>query len=409
MLRTRPRQKGDQPPADQSPTAEQWAWVRKRVIDCYKRAGRPAEAVAVFRQAIKADPDDLDMRVQLADALLANEQEQAAYNEIQRVLEIDPRHLEAQIRNSALLSARGYLPASEQILRDLVAQHPENDKLRRQLAQTLLAHGSQYIQSRQNAAAIKALTEGQQLDPERYEYPLNLARAQFNQRKPKQAREQLARALELAGDQSAAYIEIFECWVIEDQIDEARAVLARAEATLKSNFDLYVQLGSMIISHTTPPPAMINPFLFMIERAPPPPPAPPVDTPWSRLAVELLDKALALRPDDPKLWIGIAAGLLIPRPDLAQRYAEGAVRLAPDDPSMLITLGVTLGLNEHKREAKETLRRAAQLARKQGNLELAREADAMRKEIDSPYLRSSLQMSAMFDELGGPDLDDLYF
>ncbi len=81
----------------------------------------------------------------------------------------------------------------------------------------------------QYAAAIKALTEGQALDPENFEFPLNLARAQFNQRKSKQARELLERALELAGDQPDAYIQIIECWAIEDQIEEARAALARAE------------------------------------------------------------------------------------------------------------------------------------------------------------------------------------
>jgi tetratricopeptide (TPR) repeat protein len=408
MLRTRPRQKGSQPPADQWPNPDQWAWVRKRVIECYKRAGRPDEAVAVFRQAIKADPDDLEMRVQLADALLANEQEQAAYNEIQRVLEIDPQHTEALMRNAVMLSTRGMWPAAEQILRDLAARQPENDKLRRMLAQMLLVHGSQYLQSGQNAPAIKALTEGQPLDPENYEFPLNLARAQFNQRKPKQAREQLERALELAGDQPVAYIQIVECWVIEDQIDEARAVLARAEAALRSSVELYMQLGTLIITHTTPPPPMVNPFLFMMREAPPPP-EPPVDTPWSELAIELLDKAVALQPDDPKLWTGIAVALLAPRPDLALRYAEGAVKLAPTDPSMLITLGIVQGLNERKREGKETLRRAAQLARKQGNTALAHEADAMRREIDSPFLRSSLQMSELFGELGGTDLDDLYF
>jgi tetratricopeptide (TPR) repeat protein len=408
MLRTRPRQKGDQPPAEQAPNAEQWAWVRKRVIDCYKHAGRPDEAVAVFRQAIKADASDLDLRVQLVDALLANEQEQAAFNELQRVLEIDPQHTEALMRNAAMLSARGMWPAAEQILRDLVGRQPENDKLRRLLAQMLLVHGSQYLQSRQDAAAIKTLTEGQALNPENYEFALNLARAQFNRHKPKLAREHLARALELAGDQPEAYIQIVECWVIEDQIDEARAVLERAEATLKSSVELYMQLGSMIIEQTTPAPPMLNPFLFMMREAPPPP-EPPVDTPWSQLATELLDKAVALRPDDPKLLTGIAVMLMAPRPDLALPYAEAAVKLAPADPSMLITLGITLGLNERKREGKDTLRRAAQMARKQGNQELAREAEAMRREIDSPFLRSSLQMSSLLDEFEGTDLDDLYF
>ncbi len=47
------------------------------------------------------------------------------------------------------------------------------------------------------------------------------------------------------------------------------------------------------------------------------------------------------------------------------------MRLAPDDPNMLITLGLVLALNERKREGKDAMRRAAQMARKQGNPELA--------------------------------------
>ena len=52
--------------------------MRKRVIANYKQAGNPVEAVTVFRQAIKADPDDMDARLQLVEALVANEQVIAA-------------------------------------------------------------------------------------------------------------------------------------------------------------------------------------------------------------------------------------------------------------------------------------------------------------------------------------------
>ena len=58
------------------------------------------------------------------------------------------------------------------------------------------------------------------------------------------------------------------------------------------------------------------------------------------------------------------------------------------------------------RDAKEKLRRAEQLARKQGNRELAQQAAEMRREVDSPFLRMSLQMSAM---VGFDDLDDEYY
>jgi Tfp pilus assembly protein PilF len=354
---------------------------------------------------VKADPNDLETRLQLADALLANGQEQAAYNEVQRTLQIDPHSVDALMRQSAFLSARGAWAASEQTLRDALARHPEREDVRRQLAQTLLTHGTQYSSMGQYAAVAKALDEGQQLEPENYEFPLNLARVLFNQRKPKQARPMLERTLELAGDQLAPYVQVFQCWVIEGKIDEARAVLARAEAALTPTAELYGQLGTLIVARTTPPPASFNPFMLV----PPKRPKPPADTPWTRFALDLLDKALALKPDDAQLRATIAAELLVPRPDLAQRYAEEAVRLVPDEPNMLITLGVTLAMNERKREAKEALRRAAQLARKQGNLELAQQADGMRREVDSPFFRAAIEMHVLTEGLDEEDLDELYF
>src|SRR5262249_1096176 len=142
MLRTRPRRRGNE--QDDALSDAQWAWVRARVIECYKQAGQPGEAVTIFRQMIKAEPNDLDLRLQLADALLANGQDQAAQNEVQRILKIDPHFADAQARNAALLAARGYLPMAEQTLRDAVKEHPERADLRRQLAHMLLDHAAQY-------------------------------------------------------------------------------------------------------------------------------------------------------------------------------------------------------------------------------------------------------------------------
>ena len=92
-----------------------------------------------------------------------------------------------------------------------------------------------------------------------------------------------------------------------------------------------------------------------------------------------------------------------PRPDMASRYVEAAAQLTPDDPNTLILLGMVQGLNEQVREAKATLQRAAQLARKQGQRELAQQAQEMRQLVGTPMLRSMLQMSLMSAEMGGID------
>lgn len=400
MLRTRPRRNAA---ASDDPNDQQWDWVRKRIIECYKRANRPDEAVTVFRQMIKAEPDDLDLRMQLSDALLANDQEQAAWNEIQRVLERDPRFLDALIRHSAFLSGRGMRPASEQVLRDAITYYPDRADLRRQLGRVLLEHGSEYIDEGNSAAALKTLKEGQELEPENYQFPLRLAQAYFNSRKPKLARAMLDRTLELAGDQAAPYVEVIQVWTIEDDIEEARAVLARAEAAPEARADLYLPVGLGIISETTPPPALAF-NLFSFAPITPATQTPPADTPWSQLATELLDKAVASQPDDGRVQAAIAAGLLQPRPDLALRYAEQAVEKQPESPETLMLLGFALGMNERKRDAKQRLQQAANHARKQGNQELAQQAESMRREIDNPMFRTMIQMQGLMGDLDDLDL-----
>jgi tetratricopeptide (TPR) repeat protein len=211
------------------------------------------------------------------------------------------------------------------------------------------------------------------------------------------------RAIALAGDQAEPYVKIVETWVIADRIDEAQALLDRIERDLKFDASIYVDLGLMIIMRVTPPPAPMGLFGFLGTT--PPPPARPADTPWTRLASTLLDKAVAMRPDDVVLHKAIAAELMVPRADMARRYAEAAARLTPDDPDALILLGIVLGLNDQTREAKATLQRAERLARKQGKRDLAQHAQEMRSAVGSPLFRAEIQAAIMGAGMGLFDED----
>jgi tetratricopeptide (TPR) repeat protein len=290
--------------------------------------------------------------------------------------------------------------AAETTLRTVLAEQPDREDVRRQMAQLLLAHGLEQLQWGQLAPAARAFEEGRQFAPNDHQFPLNLARVAIDQRKPQRAKELIEQALELAGDQPLAYTQAIECWIVADKIDEVRAVLARAEAALPATPDFYIGVGTLLLHHTNRL-AFPNPFL-------PPPPKPKAeDSPWVQLATEVLDRALALQPDDPRLRLRIAVELMQLRPDMALRYAEEGARMLPDDPGALMMLGLLLGVNDRKREAKETLRRGARLARQQGNPELAQEIDGLRQEIDSPFLQFGLSLGSMFDDLD--DDDDEFF
>ena len=70
-------------------------------------------------------------------------------------------------------------------------------------------------------------------------------------------------------------------------------------------------------------------------------------------------------------------------------------------------LGLAQGLNNHAREARDTLRRAAGLARRQGDVALAQQIESMRQDIDNPLLPFALRMGSLFgDEDLDEDLDD---
>ncbi len=396
LFRTQPRRKAGA--TEDATSAKRWDWVQKRIIECYKNAGQPGAAVTVFRQAIKADPHDLDTRLQLADALLANEQEQASLNELQRILDIDAKHIDARLRMIDIYMQRGEWYFAQAPLRQLIAQQPEREDVLRHIARLLLQQGLQQYQHGQQAPAIKTLEEGWTFAPDNYQFPLNLARIFFNQRKTAKAASFLDRTLELGADQPDAYIHVIESWTIEQNIEAARAVLTRAEATLKPNVEFYISVGLLILNHTTPLTAPTFPSGVSRQRA-----AVPEATDWSRLATKVLDRALVLKPDEPRIPGVIASELLALRPDLALHYAEVAVRIGAEDPNALLLLGMTQAINEHKREAKETLRRGARLARQQGNLQLAEEIQNLRREVDSPFFGMALQMGPLLDDL---DIDD---
>ena len=78
---------------------------------------------------------------------------------------------------------------------------------------------------------------------------------------------------------------------------------------------------------------------------------------------------------------------MVPRPDLALRFAEHAVQHAPNDPEALILLGVVLGLSNKATEAKTTLQHAAKIAQRMGRHDLHSRAQELRRVVGTPMLR----------------------
>ena len=396
MLRTKPRKKTPDGFSD-----EHWAWVRQRVIECYKQAGRPDEAITIFKQAIKANPDDADIQFDLASALLSNGQEQAANSELHRLLKKHPHHVEAMLMLAELQTRRSEWYAAEMTMRQAVEAEPDNDRVRRRMADVLIKRADNLLSLHNNAAARDLYEQALKYVPDDYNLVLNLARTEFNLRHADKAHEHIERALELGKDKSDAYEQAFICWVIERKFDEAQAVQQRGEAAGKLTADFYIHTGLECLSRAAPEPELPElDFLFGFGRKTARPARgrrAPRSHELETLGKQLLDQALAIGPEVEVLRHIIAkvgpegAGVGLP-------YAQRLVKVAPEDAMAWMMLGVYLGSEHQVKEGQEALRQSARLARKQNNHDLAREADQMRRTIADPFFAMSLQMA--MDDFG---------
>lgn len=303
-------------------------WLRERAILCSKRAEKPGQAVAILRQAIRTEPQNLALRLQLAETLLANEQEQTALHELQRILQLDAQNVEARLKIAQIQSAQEDWFAAEQTLRAILAPQPSHVEGQQALAYLLLARGQRLSEAGKFYAASKAFAEGQQLAPHDYAFALGLARIAAEQQKPEKARPFLEQALNLGADRPEVYAEAIECWALCAKSVEAQALFAQAETKFQLSVDFYLRLGLNLLDcalfHQPKPDFSLpeNPFFTMATTA--------------------FERAIALNPSDFGLRQRIAAEVKLLYPPLALRYAAEGAKMAPGDFSDLLPLALSL-------------------------------------------------------------------
>ena len=407
LLRTRPRAGKARPAAaDADYTEAQWRWIRDRVFRCYKRAGEPGEAVTLYRQALKQEPQDVELRMDLAMALLANEQYQAATNELQRILEIDPQHVEARLELGTLALDDFDYPRALAMLHSALELAPDRQDVRESLALALRSQGRSFQQAGRYDQAITCFAEGERLFPSDWEFPIDLARTYFDKHKPGPAQEHLRHAAALAGTQPQGHMDVITTWATVGLFDEARAALARAEALpgLPANFHLDVAKLLLTLQKKTQ--------LFALRsRAKGSPEAEQLVD----LAVEIVRRGQPWNAGNAAYYERAARALMFERPAAAIELAQEAVRLAPSLPDALVTLGVAQGLDAKLSDAEQALRAADRLARKLGQPDLAgtanwliplvrKGATSLREELSLALAFESLKdLSDAFDD-GSPDL-----
>ena len=133
MARRRPRKVDHPDYLDKS----QVAVIYKRAADCYENTYAVNETIACLAKAIEYAPGNLPWRMELVKTYLYDDRDEAAENELERILEIDADYLPALIELAEYNAERWY-GAATPIWRRAVAADEASEEARDGLAQALI-------------------------------------------------------------------------------------------------------------------------------------------------------------------------------------------------------------------------------------------------------------------------------
>jgi tetratricopeptide (TPR) repeat protein len=201
MVRRRPR-KEDHP---DYLTDGQVAAIWSHAADCYEQVEQVEEVVTCLKNAIKYAPDDTELRVKLADALLGDGRHEAAENELERIVQVDPNHVPTLTR-LAMIYSEGWEHDPLPIWQRVLTLEPHNTDARQALTMIyigkargepdLYRYGFHFDGRRRTIKdSIKIIEEGLQVLPGEPRLLIELGMFYREQKQKAKATEQFQAAL----------------------------------------------------------------------------------------------------------------------------------------------------------------------------------------------------------------------
>lgn len=198
LIRRRPRKEDHPDHLDDNQVAGIW----RHAAECYKQAGNPAEAATCLQNGLKHTPDDIEMRFELSDALLANEQFDAAENELNRILERDPDNVEAMVRLGQLydMSGQGRGYQAIDMLEKAIELDPRNEEARDTLGIHYIEQAARFMDWGMYDLAVEQYRQGLEYLPDYALLHVHLGVAERHRGNEAAARESLLDAYDLEPD-----------------------------------------------------------------------------------------------------------------------------------------------------------------------------------------------------------------
>lgn len=130
MLKRRSRKETSDNYLNDSQIAAIW----KRAAECYEKEEDTDQALTCLKNALKYAENDIELRLEIVGALVANDQEKAAQNELNRILAMDPKNVTALENLASLLTITEKTDEAIENWRKVLALDPDNKSARETLS-----------------------------------------------------------------------------------------------------------------------------------------------------------------------------------------------------------------------------------------------------------------------------------
>jgi tetratricopeptide (TPR) repeat protein len=349
-LRRRPR-RVDHPDAISD---EQVARLWQRAADAYRRADEYEEAIRVYRQAVKWNPDNIEARLALAEELLTDGRGQAAENELGRILERDPDNVPVLLRlGEVIAQGRSWWNRGAAIRHwERVLELKPHNAIARQL---LVDHFRDLGESAESWGnylhALEMYQKALTYQPDNSQTLATLGSCYFRANEPALARDHLDRALVNARADLDAYSAIIQAWIDASDSEQAWQVTAQAEAvitTIPNEFYLF-QAASCLRKGWSD---LARPWLVRAEEQAPP------------------DVAMLMIIGEMAATLGAV--------EIGREYLQRALAAGYQPGDIHLLSGILDAKEENMRSAKKHWKMAERIARKTRDHDLAERIERAR-------------------------------
>jgi tetratricopeptide (TPR) repeat protein len=204
--------------------------------DRYAEQRKYAEAVIEYKNAARAAPNDAAIHWKLARAALTVRDGQTSIAELQRVIAIDPSHIDAKDLLGQMYLATGKIGEVARIAERLTTEH--GDRATGYILQGRLAAGQGDI-----ASAIARFEEAVQRDPTSFETMMTLGHLYFLQQNPVQAVSWYDRAVKTNPDSIEAYVARGNYFFAVGRPDDGEKDFDRAIALSRGAEDTHLAIA----------------------------------------------------------------------------------------------------------------------------------------------------------------------